>query len=125
MYCSECGKPATGKFCSNCGTPLAAAAGPAVALAIASFPAAVPSVGLPSVPPAPHLPLTAAMAAATPPAATPQVVNWEQEWRYEELMKVPEVRQIIERHASMAHGNQRRAILQVRRQNPTESDPLG
>src|SRR5689334_18285468 len=22
MFCSECGKPAQGKFCSNCGTPL-------------------------------------------------------------------------------------------------------
>jgi hypothetical protein len=25
MFCSECGKPAGGKFCANCGTPLASA----------------------------------------------------------------------------------------------------
>jgi hypothetical protein len=107
MYCSECGKAASGKFCSNCGTPLAAAAGTAVSLAIASVPSAVPSMGLPTVPPAPHLPLAVAMAAATPPVVnspvvSPSVANWDQEWRYEELMKVPEVRRIIERHASMA-----------------------
>jgi hypothetical protein len=132
MYCSECGKPASGKFCSNCGTPLAAAAGTAVSLAIASVPSAVPSMGLPTVPPAPHLPLAAAMA-ATPQVVNsavvnPPVVNWDQEWRYEELMKVPEVRHIIERHASMARAGisaeQFNKFADKILQNPIPSDKL-
>jgi hypothetical protein len=105
MYCSECGKPATGKFCSNCGTPLMSAA-TAVSVAAPVAPAAT----TPSVPPAPHLPISAALAVtpvvnvpvASAPTVNPPVVNWDQEWRYEELLKVPEVRRIIERHASMA-----------------------
>lgn len=96
MYCSECGKPASGKFCSNCGAPLTAAA-TAVSVAVPLAPQAVTN----SVPPAPHLPLSAALAAA-PEVVTPQVGNWDQEWRYDELMKVPDVRRMIERHTAMA-----------------------
>ena len=32
------------------------------------------------------------------PTVNLPVVDWDKEWRYDELMKVPEVRQIIERH---------------------------
>jgi hypothetical protein len=75
MYCSECGKPAVGKFCSNCGAPLAAAPDVAVAPATVPFPT---------------------------PAERPATGSWDNEWRYAELIKFPEVRQIIDRHATMA-----------------------
>jgi hypothetical protein len=128
MYCSECGKPASGKFCSNCGTPLMSAA-TAVSVAAPVAPAAI----TPTVPPAPHLPLSAAMAAAmppvvNPPVVNPPVVNWDQEWRYEELMKVPEVRRIIDRHAAMARtaisAEQFNKFADKVLQNPIPSDKL-
>jgi hypothetical protein len=111
MYCSECGKPATGKFCSNCGAPLAAAS------AVAAVTTAAP----------PSLPVTQF---ATGPVPAPHVafVNWEQEWRYDELIKVPEVRQTIERHLKMARtpitGEQFSKLADKILQNPVPTDKL-
>ncbi len=132
MYCSECGKPASGKFCSNCGTPLTATAA-AVSVAAPIVPQAVAA----GVPPAPHLPLSAALAATAPTANTPvanspvvnlQVVNFDQEWRYDELMKVPDVRRMIERHAGMARtaisAEQFTRFADKILQNPLPSDKL-
>jgi hypothetical protein len=115
MYCSECGKPAAGKFCSNCGTPLTAAS---TAVSVAA-PVSTPSTGVASVPPAPHLPFA---------SDTVLVVDWENEWRYDELIKVPEVWQIIERHTKMARtpmsGEQFAKIADKILQNPLPSDKL-
>jgi hypothetical protein len=115
MFCSECGKPAAGKFCSNCGTPLTAAA---TALSVAA-PVSTPSAGVATVPPAPHLQLA---------LETVLVVDWENEWRYDELIKVPEVRQTIERHTKMARtpisGEQFSKIADKILQNPLPSDKL-
>jgi hypothetical protein len=115
MYCSECGKPASGKFCSNCGTPLSTSVA-SIAVS-AGLPAA--SVGVATVPPAPHLPIT---------VETFVSVDWENEWRYDELIKVPEVRQIIERHTKMARtpisGEQFAKLADKVLQNPLPSDKL-
>jgi hypothetical protein len=54
-----------------------------------------PTVGATTVPPAPHLPIN---------VDTFLVVDWDNEWRYDELIKVPEVRQTIERHTKMARA---------------------
>lgn len=70
MFCSECGKPAQGKFCCHCGTPLT--------LAIAM------------VEPATEL------------APVELVPDWENEVRYETILKFPGVQAKIERHASQA-----------------------
>lgn len=101
MYCSECGKPAKGKFCSNCGAPLetpqAAAEGPI------SIPLPIQEFQVPAG-------------------------NWENEWRYEELIKFPEVRQTIERHTKMARvpisGEQFCKIADKILQNPVPTDKL-
>jgi hypothetical protein len=90
MYCSECGKEAQRKFCWNCGHPLLSALGPAAATtATAPFPLRVAS------------PLQ--------PAAVPAIVeeaeavgDWETEVRYETLVRFPNVRAAIERHAAQA-----------------------
>jgi hypothetical protein len=115
MYCSECGKPASGKFCANCGTPLMSAGG---TTAVSTAPATVPWVNTITVPPAPHIPL---------PVET-FIVDWENEWRYEELIKVPEVRQTLERHAKMARtpisAEQFSKIADKLLQNPLPSDKL-
>ncbi len=112
MYCSECGKPVTGKFCSNCGTALATSA---TAVSVAAV-APAPAVPFGSVP-APHLSL---------PAATN--VDWENEWRYDELIKVPEVRRIIERHTAMARtgisAEQFNKFADKIMKNPLPSDKL-
>ena len=73
MYCSECGKLASGKFCCHCGT----------------------RVGDGSQ-----------MVAIDDPVDAPleweSVVDWETESRYELLMRVPDVRETIDRHARQA-----------------------
>jgi hypothetical protein len=136
MYCSECGKPASGKFCSNCGTPLMS-----VATAVSVAAPVAPAATMPSVPPAPHLPISAALAVtpvvnipvasalvANAPTVNPVVVNWDQEWRYDELMKVADVRRMIERHAGMARsvisGEQFTKFADKILQNPIPSDKL-
>jgi hypothetical protein len=71
MFCSECGKESTGKFCWNCGAPLHAGGGTQPAP-----PAAVPS---------------------QPPAAAPPPVpaDWQYEVDYETLIRNPEVRDLL------------------------------
>jgi hypothetical protein len=70
MFCSQCGKESTGKFCWNCGAPLHAGG---------------------EVQPAP--------AAATPaPAAAipaPALTDWQNEVDYETLIRNPEVRDLL------------------------------
>jgi hypothetical protein len=63
-YCSECGEPASGKFCSSCG----------------------------------HRLVSEENEAKVEEAAGP----WQEECRYAQLVKVPEVRGLIERHARLA-----------------------
>lgn len=93
MYCSECGKPAQGKFCSNCGTPLAAP---------------TPSAPPPAAVYGPPAPTAAVSIPAASTAAIPiqfddePVGDWEHEVRYEVLMRIPELRATVERHAAMA-----------------------
>jgi hypothetical protein len=62
MYCSDCGKPASGKFCCHCGSPL------------------------------------------EPVDIIDQTVEvvWENEVRYDMLIKLPQVRETIDRHARQA-----------------------
>lgn len=69
MFCCECGKAASGKFCRHCGSPLAQDELPAVVS-----------------------------------AAAPQTIegDWENEVRYEHILKFPGVRDTIERHARLA-----------------------
>ena len=73
MYCHCCGAKAFGNFCAHCGTKLITAA--------------------PASP-------------AEQPAAAPQTVvtssDWTEEVRYELLMRIPEVRDSIARHAARA-----------------------
>jgi hypothetical protein len=111
MYCSECGKPAFGKFCSNCGTPLAPPSSDAAAIGVA-------------VPP---LPVTQFAAGAIPAPHVP-IANWDNEWRYEELIKVPEVQQTIERHVKLARlpmsAEQFCKIADKVLQNPVPTDKL-
>jgi hypothetical protein len=111
MYCSECGKPATGKFCSNCGSPLAGS--PAVAITATTAP--------------PPLPVTHFVAGSVPAPHVP-FVDWELEWRYEELVKVPEVQQTIERHIKMARtpisAEQFTKFADRVLQNPVPTDKL-
>ena len=113
MYCSECGKSAQGKFCWNCGHSLSVAPSEA-ALSIAT--AAILLRGANSL----------------APAAAPQVVeaaepvgDWETEVRYEALMRFPDVRASIERHAAQApkrmSGDQ---FLQVAEKLMPNSAPL-
>jgi hypothetical protein len=115
MYCSECGKPASGKFCSNCGTPLSVSG---TATSVTAMPS-TPTVGATTVPPAPHLPIN---------VDTFLVVDWENEWRYDELIKVPDVRQVIERHTKMARapisGEEFAKIADKVLKNPLPSDKL-
>jgi len=65
MFCSECGKQVTGKFCCHCGTPLGKVANVDVIDA-------------------------------------PVEVVWENEVRYDMLLKLPQVRETIDRHARLA-----------------------
>jgi hypothetical protein len=61
MFCSECGKPARGKFCSHCGTALVAEV-----------------------------------------AAIEEAIDLDHEVRYESILKLPEVRDKIERSSRQA-----------------------
>ncbi len=73
MFCSECGKPARGKFCSHCGTSLAAFAE------------------------------TAAAHQANPNVVVAEVaVDWEREVRYETLLADRTVRMLVDGHARQA-----------------------
>ncbi len=123
MYCSECGKVAQGKFCWNCGHPLSAALG-AAAVTTAAVTTAAVTTATASIP----------VRAASPlePAVVPEVVeeaeavgDWETEVRYEALMRFPNVRATIERHAAEApkrvSGDQ---FLQVAEKLMPDSVPL-
>ena len=72
MYCSNCGWKATGNFCASCGSALQATA---------AGQSAVPA------PPAPQ-------------AAAP--TDWSEELRVDALLCVPEVRELVSRHAAQA-----------------------
>lgn len=74
MYCSDCGQPARGKFCSHCGHRLDIAAPP-------------------PPPERPHDP---------DEIAVEIIEGWEDEVRYEELVRVPEIKAQIERHQAQA-----------------------
>lgn len=74
MFCSECGKPARGKFCSHCGAPLQVAA---------------PEATADQVPPLDLVPVEV-------------LPDWESEIRYEAILQFPGVRAAIERHAAQA-----------------------
>lgn len=78
MYCSECGVKASGKFCHACGARLATAE---------NVPVATQPVATLYQPP-------------VAPVAT--TVPWEQEVRYEALLKVPHVRTTLARLAMEA-----------------------
>jgi hypothetical protein len=79
MFCSECGQPASGKFCSHCGSRLNATVDP-------------------------PLPVFRVIDELTTGHEPPVVANgdWEREIRYEALLSVPHVRETINRHAGMA-----------------------
>lgn len=75
-FCTDCGQPASGKFCANCGARIS-------------------------------------QATTTQPADSVPVINddgtlievipeWEQEVSYENILKFPDVRRTIERHAKLA-----------------------
>jgi hypothetical protein len=70
MFCPECGKPASRKFCAHCGAPLD--------------------------------PVTSE---ASAPDRVVLPMNWDDEIRYDVLVKIPEVRRIIADHADQARGN--------------------
>lgn len=78
MFCSQCGTKAEGKFCYQCGAPLAGATSQSMAMT----PTAPPQAG--------DEPLTVLPA------------DWADEVHYETVMRVPEVRERIERHAKLA-----------------------
>jgi hypothetical protein len=69
MFCSVCGKEATGEFCWNCGAPLHAGGG------------AQPAPGAATAPPA----------ALSPPVPA----DWQNEVDYETLIRNPEVRDLL------------------------------
>ncbi len=73
MFCSECGKPARGKFCSHCGTPLDVIAENAI------VPQHDPNVILAEV-----------------------AVDWHREVRYEALLADRGVRALVDSHARLA-----------------------
>src|ERR1700683_615350 len=75
MFCSECGAKAEGKFCSECGTPLARRTPPIAA----PLPSATPVRPLSVVP-----------------------TDWSDEIRYDVIVRQPDVRERIERHAKLA-----------------------
>ena len=74
MFCSNCGKPASGKFCSYCGAPL-------------TQPPSGDATPPPVFPPPP------AIDVPPPPAPT----DWSNEIDYETLLKIPEVKDILAR----------------------------
>jgi len=86
MFCSECGKPAHGKFCSHCGEPLcgeplcgeplAVSDGSHELIAVEETPAELVTVEF--------------------------VPEWDREVQYETILKFPGVRDTIERHARQA-----------------------
>jgi hypothetical protein len=80
MYCSECGQKASGKYCSHCGHRL-----------LAEF-ANEPSSTI----------LRLDESHLVPDPSDPFSTNWDHEVRYEALLRVPIVRDTINRHASMA-----------------------
>lgn len=89
MFCSQCGRPAKNRFCSSCGAPLEASAEPNAA------------VGPPPIPTGTLVP--ARGAGGDPSLVEPELVDdWEHEVSYERLIRRPEVRALIERHAKLA-----------------------
>jgi hypothetical protein len=72
MYCSNCGSKATGNFCASCGSALQASA---AGQSTAS---------------APHIPQAAAPG------------DWSEELRVDALLRVPEVRELVSKHAAQA-----------------------
>lgn len=72
MFCSNCGAKARGNFCSACGEPLATAERPRM------------------------------VETETETETESDAGNWREETRYEALLRVPEVRERIDRHAAMA-----------------------
>lgn len=80
MFCTECGQKARGKFCSHCGHSLLEASEDGTT---PSFEHDKPAVKSDEV-------------------LVEIVGGWDDEVRYETLLKVPEVRTQIERHKGMA-----------------------
>jgi len=78
MFCSECGKPARGKFCSHCGTPLDVIAEGTIT------PQHDPNVPDPNV-------ILAEVA-----------IDWQREVRYEALLADRRVRELVDSHARLA-----------------------
>jgi hypothetical protein len=74
MYCEECGHDVRGKFCSNCGALVASPATPGGAAALANDVLTLADV----------------------------VDGWAQEVRYENILKFPAVRTLIEQHSQLA-----------------------
>lgn len=72
MYCSNCGSKATGNFCASCGSALQAS-----------------GQGR-SAGPAPQT------------ASQPAPTDWSEELRVDALLRVPEVRELVSRHAAQA-----------------------
>lgn len=124
MFCSECGQKAQGKFCSNCGHRLAApppvpldemptlmpdgAGFPGLPSEPAPRAAIVPSPPtVPGMPPMPHMPLVShSHALSTSPVKITvredESPDWEHEVRYKQLLRVPQVRACVQRHAKLA-----------------------
>lgn len=80
MYCSECGQKAGGKFCSHCGHKLELGSAAPQSTTILRLDDS-------------HL---------VPDAPVESSIDWVNEVRYESLLRVPSVRETIDRHASMA-----------------------
>src|SRR5262245_14743271 len=73
MFCSECGKPARGKFCSHCGSALAA-----------------------------DLKVVSSDDPAGEVVAVELVPEWDREVHVETILKYPGVRDAIDRYAQLA-----------------------
>jgi hypothetical protein len=96
MYCSECGKSAQGKFCWNCGTPLTSGAASAPGAAPVDVTGPTAAFPLRVVNPPDHPDRGEVIEVAD------RVEDWETEVRYEAIVRFPNIRAIIERHAAQA-----------------------
>ncbi len=103
MYCSHCGRPARNRFCSHCGQPLWQPAEQLVATVGAETldrGAAEGDLANRATTRGDCWPVRAEAEAGLVQAEV--VDDWQREVRYEALIRRPEVRSLIDRHARLA-----------------------